>query len=98
MVMEYASNGSLFHFQNIHTRFSETEAYRFFYQTLDGLRYLHSQNIMHRDIKVKICLKKPENLLLDNDKNIKICDFGWATENINQKRSTFCGTYEYMAP
>ena len=41
---------------------------------------------------------QPENLLLDNDFNIKLCDFGWAGENIHQKRSTFCGTYEYMAP
>ena len=46
---------------------------------------------MHRDIK-------PENLLIDQFWNIKLCDFGWAAENINTKRATFCGTYEYMAP
>jgi serine/threonine protein kinase len=41
---------------------------------------------------------KPENLLLDASNNIKLCDFGWCAENINLKRKTFCGTYEYMAP
>lgn len=30
--------------------------------------------------------------------NIKLCDFGWAAPDILRKRSTFCGTYEYMAP
>ena len=39
---------------------------------------------------------KPENLLLDKDGNIKICDFGWSAESLNEKRNTFCGTYEYM--
>ena len=27
-----------------------------------------------------------------------MCDFGWCAENINTQRTTFCGTYEYMAP
>jgi serine/threonine protein kinase len=35
---------------------------------------------------------------LDSYSNIKICDFGWCAEDINAKRTTFCGTYEYMAP
>lgn len=41
---------------------------------------------------------KPENLLLDKEFNIKICDFGWVSENIQEKKNIFCGTYEYMAP
>lgn len=41
---------------------------------------------------------QPENILLDNACNVKICDLGWATDNITTKRKTFCGTYEYMAP
>jgi serine/threonine protein kinase len=36
--------------------------------------------------------------LLDQYLNIKICDFGWCAENCAVKRTTFCGTYEYMAP
>ncbi len=41
------------------------------YQIVTGLRYLHSANIMHRDLK-------PQNILLDRFLNVKICDFGLA--------------------
>ena len=37
-------------------------------------------------------------MLLDESFNIKLCDFGWSAYDIHSKRSTFCGTYEYMAP
>lgn len=41
------------------------------YQLLKGLKYLHSANIIHRDLK-------PNNLLINSDVNLKICDFGLA--------------------
>lgn len=47
---------------------------------------------MHRDLK-------PENILLDENLNIKLCDFGWSAEYLESvNRETLCGTYEYMAP
>jgi serine/threonine protein kinase len=41
---------------------------------------------------------KPENLLLDDKGNIKLCDFGWSAEANHKDRTTFCGTIDYMAP
>ena len=53
---------------------------------------MHSKHLVHRDIK-------PENVLMDDQLNPKLCDFGWSIElRKNESRKTFCGTYEYMAP
>ncbi len=52
----------------------------FLYQILRGLKYIHSAGIIHRDIK-------PQNLLVNKDCDLKICDFGLATiknEKINK--------------
>ena len=48
---------------------------------------------MHRDIK-------PENLLVGGDGEVKLSDFGWAVHAIGaeSRRSTLCGTPEYVAP
>ena len=57
MVMEYAEQGNLFSHQNTKSVFSETEAFKFFTQTIHGLKYLHHQNIIHRDLKVVFFLR-----------------------------------------
>lgn len=65
---------------------------RIFAQTALAISHLHSLNIIHRDLK-------PENILLDQNLNAKVCDFGMAASGgPGICRSTFCGTYEYMAP
>lgn len=49
--------------------------------------------MIHRDIK-------PENILIaDQEKmHVKLCDFGWSTHTIDERRMTFCGTVDYVAP
>lgn len=59
---------------------------------LGGLVYLYeAHKIMHRDIK-------PSNVLVNSRGNIKLCDFGVATETVNSVADTFVGTSTYMAP
>ena len=42
---------------------------------------------------------KPENLLLTNNKNLKLCDFGWATKADDESYSRIkAGTFIYMSP
>ena len=55
----------------------------------EGIKYLHSHGIVHRDIK-------PENIVLSNGV-AKLCDFGWAAV-CNERRRTYCGTFDYAAP
>jgi len=91
LILDYAPNGTLYTYLHRKKHLTPNEVFHCFYQTCLAIQYLHQKDIVHRDIK-------PENLLLDKDLNIKLCDFGWAARSIREKRTTFCGTYEYMAP
>ena len=51
-----------------HTNFN-VHMKSFLFQLLNGIKYIHSKNIIHCDIK-------PDNILVTNDFTLKICDFG----------------------
>uniref|UniRef100_A0A914URK6 Protein kinase domain-containing protein n=1 Tax=Plectus sambesii TaxID=2011161 RepID=A0A914URK6_9BILA len=59
----------------------------------EAVRFLHSQNVIHRDLKAG-------NVLLTADGQVKLADFGVSAMNkdINQRRDTFIGTPYWMAP
>lgn len=58
---------------------------------LEGITYLYSQRIIHRDIK-------PQNILLTGKGEVKLCDFGVSGEVVDSLVTTFTGTSYYMAP
>jgi serine/threonine protein kinase len=104
--MDYAPNGELFDLIASGGKLSETKAIFYFKQLLNAIEYCHSLGICHRDLK-------PENLLLDEDNNLMVCDFGFAAtieyedcfdekakKEIKRmkKFGSVCGTISYIAP
>ncbi|XP_070576508.1 RAC-gamma serine/threonine-protein kinase-like isoform X2 [Ptychodera flava] len=92
-VMEYVNGGELFFHLSRERVFSEERTRFYGAEIVSALAYLHSCNVIYRDLKL-------ENLLLDKDGHIKITDFGLCKEEISYGATTktFCGTPEYLAP
>mmetsp|Transcript_65315 Transcript_65315/g.121756 ORF Transcript_65315/g.121756 Transcript_65315/m.121756 type:complete len:743 (-) Transcript_65315:107-2335(-) len=92
LIMEYCSGGELFDLIVASGRVQERDACAFFQQILAGVEQIHRKNVVHRDLK-------PENLLLDENRNIKIVDFGLSnTFQDGQLLKTACGSPCYAPP
>lgn len=95
MILELCHNGELQHYlkmQDSHV-LSEQEAGSIIAQVVQGLLFLHSHLILHRDISLS-------NLLLTKNMQVKIADFGLATQlkRPDEKHLTMCGTPNYISP
>jgi len=93
VVLEYCAGGELFFHLSQAGRFSQGRCRFYACEICLAIDYLHSLNIIYRDLK-------PENLLLDALGHVKITDFGLSKEGIDDNISakTVCGTPEYLAP
>lgn len=92
IVMENVSGGNLLSLINKRTKLSEEVSKFIFRQIIEALKYVHSQAIVHRDIK-------PDNILIDLNNTIKLCDFGVGKEiKPGQLLSDTCGTPAFVAP
>ena len=97
IIMEYAELGDLYslikHYKKHSKFFSETDLWKISFEVLTGLDYLHSHNIIHRDIK---CL----NLFITKDRHIKIGDLGVSafTSSVDNLHYTRVGTPLYISP
>ena len=95
MILEFINGGELFFHLRRSQRFTEERTRFYAAEVLMALNYLHSRDIIYRDLK-------PENLLIDAEGHIKITDFGLSKQFFesqgNMKTYSMCGTPEYLAP
>ena len=93
--LEYVSGGSIGHLLRKYGRFEEPLVKYLTIQMLEGLNYIHSKGILHRDLKA-------DNLLLEVDGALKISDFGISKKAkdiyTSQSKLNFQGTIFWMAP
>lgn len=95
IVMELIKGITLLEFINKFGKIDEQEACRIFSQIVDAFYYLQSDpiNVVHRDVKL-------ENIMLDENYNVRVIDFGFSKSLNDQKDllKTQCGSYPYSAP
>ncbi|XP_017674628.1 PREDICTED: testis-specific serine/threonine-protein kinase 2-like [Lepidothrix coronata] len=97
IVMELGERGSLLTYLSIKGPMEEGIARVKFQQLASAIKHCHDSDFAHRDLKC-------DNILLDNDLNFKLTDFGFSkplSRDENGKTilsNTFCGSLAYSAP
>ena len=96
MVMEWVDGRLLREILNERRKLPPERAIKITTRILDALQYIHDHGIVHRDLK-------PENVMVDDQDNIKLIDFGIASD-LRGRRLTFAklsqtmGTPDYISP
>ncbi|XP_055647615.1 maternal embryonic leucine zipper kinase isoform X1 [Falco peregrinus] len=94
LVLEYCSGGELYSYVTSKCRLSEERSRAFFRQIVSAIAYVHSQGYAHRDVK-------PENVLVDEEHNLKLTDFGLCAKpkgGLDKPLHARCGSPAYAAP
>lgn len=88
LVLPYCDNGSV---KGMVGRADENDVIKFLHDVAAGLACLHSHEIIHQDIK-------PDNILLDDDCNFLVTDFGISVGTTDNATGSYGGTRAYMGP
>ncbi|EDW95202.2 serine/threonine-protein kinase polo [Drosophila yakuba] len=93
IVLELCKKRSMMELHKRRKSITEFECRYYIYQIIQGVKYLHDNRIIHRDLKLG-------NLFLNDLLHVKIGDFGLATriEYEGERKKTLCGTPNYIAP
>lgn len=92
MVMEYAGGGDLYHLVKKSKHLTEDETKYIFKKLVHGVAHCHCRSVLHRDIKL-------DNIILDGEGGVKICDFGVSRlVTRNEVIQEQCGTPAYLPP
>lgn len=93
MVLEYCGLGDFSMLLSYVHHLNIQQARLYIAEIILALEYLHSLDIVYRDLK-------PHNLLIDDSGHLKLSDFGLAKENVTEenKAMSFCGSPAYLAP
>merc|ERR1719295_260421 len=111
LILEYCDGGNLHDYLKKQKggKLSESNCFPIFYQLVDIVRYLHQNEIIHRDLKLQNILicgsnnasksKSKSKFKTARSLRIKLCDFGLAAStSISPDRYTMCGTPNFVAP
>ena len=95
IVMEYCPNGSVADAMDRYTnrQLPIDTVRKYMFDLGQAVRYMHARIVVHRDLK-------PQNMLLDANDRVKLCDFGLAT-TVNQLKvegNSICGTMNFIPP
>ncbi|XP_077318817.1 serine/threonine-protein kinase PLK2 [Lithobates pipiens] len=93
ILLEYCSRRSMAHILKTRKVLTDPEVRYYLKQIVSGLKYLHEQEILHRDLKLG-------NFFINENMELKVGDFGLAArlEPMEQRRRTICGTPNYLSP
>ncbi|KPA83077.1 putative rac serine-threonine kinase putativeprotein kinase [Leptomonas pyrrhocoris] len=92
MILDLLGGGELFTYIENRAPLPEETGKYYAAEVATALGYLHSRNIIYRDLK-------PENVVFDQDGHACLTDFGLAKSNVHEENAvTYCGTNEYLAP
>jgi len=91
IVMEFVQGGLLFDLCQTMGAMGEDAGRYFLHQIIDSMEYMHNKKVVHRDLKL-------ENILVTDNLDLKIADFGFACYKSIDHLTSYRGTMTYMAP